>query len=367
MKTVYTIINGKPYRVNQNTNVPTSITFRTPGASSSVSVDVNNKAVTQNITINTIKKPGTKSNAEMYANLVDMIITNKITEIRDIQNCYKVYIDYSVFENDQEVDHSIVFKPMEALDQAILLGVATNNECVFRRVKSFNPNIEFTLRNTMPHGIMGSSKKKYTLKINNVCIFEDFNRVLDPHEATYEHPYAVASCTVDHFVEDMALIYSTENEGIDLAPVSLEFMPRKVGVKMNITLANYIVAYDDGEINKLLIQNIKNKYDEEHNPGKDDDIDSGETGGNPGEGGMIPSEDKKPDADGNYTPDEDGYYTFYERCRETTPKSLLVVEDLIPDSAYDVDSMIKISKVIKDVPDISVGEYVIFREVFVDK
>ena len=360
MKAVYTIINNKPYKVVQNTTVPTSLTFRMPGASSSVSVDLNNKAVTQNITVNNIKKPGTKSNAEMYSNLVDMIVTNKITEIRDIQNCYKAYIDYSVFEDKKEVDHSVVLKPIEALDQAILLGVATNNECVFRRVKTFSHTIDFTLRNTLPHGIMGSSKKNYTLKINNLCIFQDFNRILDPHQATYEHPYAVASCTVDHFVEDMALIYSTENEGMDIQPVELEFMPRRVTVKIDLTLADYIVAYDDGEINKLLIQNIKNKYDED-NPGKDDDIDSGNTGSG---GIMIPDKDDRPDADGNYTPDEDGYYEYYERCKETTPNALFVVEDLIPDGSYDTRTMIRISKVVKDVPDISVGEYVIFREVF---
>lgn len=360
MKAIYTIINDVPYRVNQNTNVPTSITFRTPGASSNVSIDINNKEVSQILTINTIKKPGTKSNAELYNNLIELLRNNKITEVREIQNCFKVYIDYTVFEDEQEVDHSVVIKPIESIDQAILLGVATNNECVFRRVKSFNPTIEFRLKNTLPHGIMNTSRRKYTLKINNVCIFQDFSRVLDRHESTYEHPYAVASCTIDHYIENTALIYSTDNSGLDLQEISVDFMPRTVKVVMNLTLAEYIVAYDDNEINKILIENINNKY----NPSDDDEIDSGDTESG---GIMIPDDEDKPSADGNYTPDEDGYYSYYERCRETTPNSLLVVEDLIPDGAYDVETMIKISMVVKDIQDINIGEYVIYREVFTEQ
>ena len=118
-----------------------------------------------------------------------------------------------------------------------------------------------------------------------------------------------------------------------------------------------VVVYDDKTITDILIENIDKKYSEDTQPtdpeapsdGSEDDI-------------LIPDDDPKKPADGDYEPDENGYYDWYERCKLTTPNALLVVEDLISDASYNVNTMIKKSMVVQDIPDIEVGEYALYSE-----
>lgn len=355
MKAIYVKIGNNVYRVKQNAAVPTSLTFKASGVGSSLNVDPYNKTVIQNIYINNLKRPGVKSNGELYMELVDYLRTQKITEIKEIQNFFKIYVDYSAYEDGREIEHSAVIRPLEPLDKAVLLGVATNNECVYRRVKTFEPKIEFKMNNTLPHGIMKTQKTNYTLKIHNIAIFQDFSSQPEVHESTYNVAYSIGSSTIQSSLDDMKIIYSTENAGVDIQEISLSFIPRLITIDLDIVLADYIVVYDDNTINKVLIENIESKYPPiQEGPEISDDIEDPDF--------MIPDEDDKEDADGEYDPDGDGYFSFYERCTETTPNALLVVEDLITDGYYDVESMIKVSQVKADIEDIEVGEYVVFRE-----
>ena len=55
MKAIYTKIAGKYYKIKQKTNIPTAVTAKIPGATSSVNTDSYNRVVTQTISINTLK------------------------------------------------------------------------------------------------------------------------------------------------------------------------------------------------------------------------------------------------------------------------------------------------------------------------
>jgi hypothetical protein len=79
------------------------------------------------------------------------------------------------------------------------------------------------------------------------------------------------------------------------------------------------------------------------------------------DGKVIPDSELYPDADGSEEPDENGWFDYYELCRSTTPCALQVVEDLIPDTIYDTHKMIRKKKVIKDIPNVTVGDFVIYR------
>ena len=355
LKAIYSIINNNVYRVMQDTSIPTSMTFRASGASSSMNIDRSSKSVEQHVVINTVKKPGTKSNAEMYNDMVNFLNSQQITEIKEIKNFFKVYIDYSMFEDGREIEHSAVVRPIKPIDKAVLLGIATNNETIYRRVKTFDHVINFRVRNTLPHGIISDKKSDYRFKINNIAIFQDFSSRNEIHESTYEVSYPIGSTTIQANLNDMVLIYATENEGVDIQDISLGFVPRSIDISLELILGNYIVAYNNKDIDAILIENIKNKYPTEG----DTDVpeDDGED-----DGFLIPDEDTKPEADGAIEPDEDGFFDYYEKCNETTPGALLVVEDLMPDNNYNPETMIKKFMVIKDIPEIEVGDYVLYCE-----
>jgi hypothetical protein len=361
MKAIYTVLHGKVYKVKQDTSIPTTLTQKTPGVSATVNTDSATKAVTQFVNINTLETTARKTNKELYEEMVAMLKKCKVTNIKTIQNFFKIYMDYTVYEGNKEIEHSAVIKPITAEDMLFPLGVATNSECVYRRVKTFTPSVEFRLRSQMPMGIMSTKREKYTFKFNNVCIFQDFT-MQETHNSIYETPYSIGSDTLNHGLENMVMIYSSSNEGLEIQPVRLDFSPRSMTVKFDITLCNFIVAYNDQDINKILLDNINEKYC----PDKEEDIYIPPT--QEDEGTLFPEPENKPESDGIYNPDHNGFYGYYQRCRETTPNGLLVVEDLIPDNVYDVNTMIKQEMVTKDIPDIEIGEYVLYVNAFnIDK
>ena len=359
MKAIYTIINNNVYKLRQNANIPSSLSLKRPGTSSSMSIDQYNKTISQNVYINNMVNPGVKSNSEMCNDMIDLLRRKCITEIKDIQNFFKIYIDYSMFEEGREIEHSAIVRPMEPIDKIVPLGVATNNECVYRRVKCFNPTVDFRIRNSLPHGIMMSQKNNYVFKINAIAIFQDFSRTTEVHNSSYEVSYPLGAVNLQSNLNNMALIYSSEDEGIDIQEMSINFTPRKISLSFDIVMADYIVVYDNATIEAVLEENMESKYPPIITP---PDI---EGGGSDEGGSLIPIPDENVPADGDYTPDEDGYFDYYELCQETTPNALQVVEDDIPDSRYNPNKMIKLSMVLKDIPDVTVGEYVIRRESFI--
>lgn len=355
MKSIYTILNDRVYKINQNTAVPTVLTFRAPGISSTVREDAYNKEANFNVYINTLEKPGTKSNKELYEKMIDLMRDRCITEVPIIQNNFKIYVDYVIMEDGREIDHQSVMKPIDPLDKIYPLGCATNNETVYRRVKTFNPKLEFVTRNSLPYGITGNPKHPYTFKITNIAIFEDFTDRPEIHNSQYDVSFNPNTSTIKAALGDLVQIYSTENLGIDIQPMQLSYIPRHINLNIEFIFAGLIVAYTDQTVYDVIKDNLDKKYPSVPEPpvapeGKDDPAH------------LIPEDESKESADGRYDPDKDGYFAWYSRTTETNPKGLLVVEDAIPDGSYDVTSMIKKSMVIKDIKDIEVGEYVIYNE-----
>ena len=364
MKTIYTVINEKVYKIDQQTNIPLDMEIPSvkPGVYSIMNVDPRSQLMSNVININTLSSAGVKSNKECYNEMLQFLKDKKITEIPTITNMFKVYIDYSIFDNGKEIEHSTIFKPVEAIDKVLPLGVGTNNECVYRRVKTFKALISFKTKNTLPYGIMGNCKKNCVLKIHNIALFEDLAVPQDIHNSIYETSFCGCakgpqnSQVASSAFCNMEQMYSTANDGYEIQDAEINFMPRNIYLTVNMVLASPIVAYSEADVQAILAKNIEDKY----KPGEDPDTPT--TPDEPDPGPIIPEPDKKPDADGDETPDKNGYYNWYERAKETNPKALLVVEDEISDALYDVSVMIRKNKVIKDIPDITVGEYVIYRE-----
>ena len=256
MKAIYTKIGDKFYKVNQETRIPSVLNKLVPGTSTSVKVDGNNKYIGQIININTLEGPDTKSNSELYKELTDWITDKKIKSIDTLQNYYKVYIDYSVYQDNAEIEHSQIVRPLDVEDTAVILGVNKDNETVYRRVKSFNPKIDFRLRNPLPHGITQSSKCRYRLKINNVGIFQEKNETVNVrHNSVYDVPFYIPSSVMNTTLDESVLVYSSYNLGVDIQDIDLDYIPRVIEISMFITLTNFVAVYDDLKIEELVNQN----------------------------------------------------------------------------------------------------------------
>ena len=206
---------------------------------------------------------------------------------------------------------------------------------------------------------MKPADTEYHFKINDISIYQDTTSIPGCcHNSIYCTPYSIDSAaTVFDALSGYICIYSTNAAGIQISDIDINFVPKTIDLKINFTLANCIVAYNDADIVTLVQEIINEKY--HHQPP------TPHTGPDGEDETLFPGEDHRP-ADGDYKPNKDGWYDYYERCLSTNPGALLVVEDLIPATSYKVDTMIRKCLVKKDIPDITVGEYVHYVEVYDD-
>ena len=187
-------------------------------------------------------------------------ITKKITDH------YLVYVDYAIYnEEGQEINHSCSTKRIEATDALLPLGVAFNNECVYRRVKAFNPKVVFSVTNHIPFGVLESSYgKKYTMKINDVCILETVDQYesecFNVHNSIEGNSYDYQSHTIGTLLRDHIPVYSSAAAKVDIGEFTVSFYPRKITLDLHCLLANLVVAYDEQNIKDILIENMNQKY-----------------------------------------------------------------------------------------------------------
>lgn len=357
-KAIYAMIADQYVKIDQNTNIPKNIakSFRTH---SSLKEDCANREMIASIWVNGIDYTNLESNRSLYKTMADDLKKNKVTEISTISDRYVLWVDYSIYnEKGTEINHSCTTKSLDSGYDGILpLGCAFNNELVYRRVKLFDPKIVFAVTNKVPLGIMASTyNAQYTLKINDICILQ----CTDPansdcygiHNSIEGNSYAYDSHTIQCMLKYNICVYSSTASNLDFGEFQVSFYPRKLTIDLHLILGNMIVVYDDQNVQDILLENLNDKYpntpepDPNPAPGGDDDDPA------------LPKPDENEDADGKYDADSNGFYYYYERCIETNPKALLVVEDALPDNKYDSKTMIRISKVRADIPDISTGDHV---------
>lgn len=359
MKAIYTTSHGRVFQINQDPAVPSVLFDADSGATAKISSDPRGRTVTETFTISTLDQPNPKSNREMVQNMCAYLRSHKITHIDVIQNRYKIFIDYSSMYDGHPLGNATLTRDVIGIDGVIPLGVAVNNEDVFRHAKQFKSDIKFTITNTLPYGIMSEGKMTFKMQINDIAIFEDFSpKKCDYHQSTYQTPYGYNDYTTYENLQNMQCIYSSKAAGIRFQTINLTFVPREVVISTDIILSNYIDIYNKAEIDKILEDNMRKKYPphphvphDHHYPRR-----------------MFPERDKHKPADGDDNPrGRDGYYDYYTRCRKTNPNALRVVENNIPDELFDNNTMIHQWKVYRDIPDIRVGEYVLFVQGFLDR
>jgi hypothetical protein len=251
-KAIYTQVDGKYYRVNQDTTNPTE-TVKMPRTHSQMSTDQAAKVVNTTIWVNTLDSEYVKSNKELYDEMIDHIEHEDIIEIPTIENHFVLYCDYSIFnENGEEVSHSAFTKKLKSKDAIFNLGVNEESELVYKQVKVFNSDIALNVRNEYPMGIMrNSSKVKYTLLINDISIFQDLVYTdSDEHKSTDKNSYPISSV-----LETMVRVYSTHDNGLVISAVEIPFVPKKIVIDINITLDDIIVVYDNQDVLNAIHKN----------------------------------------------------------------------------------------------------------------
>ena len=127
-KAIYTHVDGKYYRISQDTTNPTEI-VRMPRTHSQMSTDTAAKTVNTTIWVNTLDADTVKSNKELYDEMIAYIAKANVVEIPTIENHFVMYCDYSVFnDKGEEVNHNAFTKKIKSRDAIYNLGVSDCNK-----------------------------------------------------------------------------------------------------------------------------------------------------------------------------------------------------------------------------------------------
>ncbi len=273
VKAIYTHIQDKYYRVNQETINPTNI-VRMPRTHAQMSTDEDAKVVSSSIWINTLDGRDVCSNKELYDEMIQYLLDKQVKEIKTIQNHFVMFCDYTVFnERGEEVNHNTFTQKIDPVDHIYNLGVNQESELVYKQVKVFNSDIALVVKNEYPMGIMKNScKVRYSLHINDISIYQDLNYSdSDVHKSTGKNSYPISSV-----LNTMVKVYSTFDNGIAIAAVEIPFIPRKIVLDLNFILDDLIVVYDNKNVMDVLRANA---LTEDVNGGEDSDDSNEENSG----------------------------------------------------------------------------------------
>lgn len=358
MKGIYTNINGKVYKINQDCKAP--LTDVEPVRSNSMSVKEDNmsKTTIADIYLTDFVRATAKTNKEKYADLVTFLTDNKVTSIDSLENAFFVSVDYTVRNaEDNEIEHSVVIKPVKVKDFIYPLGVTEDNECVYRRFKHLRMYIEWMLMNKLPYGIMCKKNPKTYLSINDITFWQDKTPNTDEHQSIYSQPYNchMCTCTIDSSLENKIPIFSTKSSGIVLQEIVNSFQPRLIGLNLDMDLTDFIVVYDTAKIDEIL-DNNKNAEDPTNHGNSD-----GQCGNNCDNcncGNNSNTDNTGSGDDGTITTPT----VTYEKVDSTTAGALEVVADDIDADTFNPESMIKLSDIKEYIDDILVGDHVIKTE-----
>lgn len=402
MKAIYTSIGDTIYQIEQDTTAPIRDVKLLNKNLVNLTTDVTQKTVSATMYFTDWVNTGIKSNKENATDLINYIKDKTIVQIDKIQSVFTVAIDYSLCNSEgQEIEHSVVIKPMQNIDFIYPLGVMEDNECVYRRFKRLTANIDWVITNKLPYGIICTKNQKTIININSVSIYIDRfeNEDVNNHPSIHGQSYNRKSCTINTALENKLLIYSTSDEGYEISPIINEFNPRIIELNLTVDLTKFIVIYNDATINQLLADNVRIKNGETDGGNEPDDNNDGcscdcnchdktntdsstdstnenentndQTGENTVDHDVSNDTDSTGDSssdstsDGsNSSSDNEPVYT-YTRSSISNSYALLVVADTYPDDLFDPKTMVHKSVVMEVIPDINVNEYVLRSEIVI--
>ena len=306
---------------------------------------------TTTITVNLLDNKTGMTNQEYYEEFLNTLIEKKVTDLTYVKNNFKIFVDTVIYDAKRQViDEGIKIHNIDAKNVARLLAVDRNSDCQYIPQKKFSLHIPYTFP-VYRTGITSERKSPRYIRIRNISIFAEINQsnsngIKKLNQTLLDQTISPVSPTIQAAKEDMVEIYNSCN--VNLGVIDLITSPRTIDLNIEIALEGFVYAYDEVDIQKILTDN-KNQGGTV-NPDPDPDPDD---------------PDKPVDPDNPDCPcgcDENNYFAQFERCSKDDVHAGIVVNDTEYNSGTHQGLCYAYSQVVKDIPDIKVGEYVKYVE-----
>lgn len=307
---------------------------------------------TTTITVNMLENKTGMTNQEYYEEFLNTLITNKVTELVLLKNNFKIFIDTVIYDTKRQViDEGIKIHNLDSKNVARLLAVDRNSDCQYVPQKRFSIHVPYTFP-VYRTGITSERKAPRYIHIRNISIFAEVNRsnsngIKKLNQTLLDQTISPVSPTIAAAKEDMVEIYNSSN--VNFGVIDLVNPPRTIDLNIEISLEGFVYAYDEVDIQKILTDNKNNQGGSTTDPE------------NPDPGPDDPDQPVDPDnPDCPCGCDDNNYFAQFERCDKDDVHAGVVVADT--DYKTGEELQYPYSKVVKDIPDIKVGEYVKYVE-----
>ena len=258
MRGFYGLFNNTLYELKEPTTVKDTVECFESCTSSEINVQ--QKSFEAEVKL-TNMDDSADSNKEFFAKIVDKIKSEVIYELPKLAPTYKASVNYTLYDEKEDVivDEGTATKTIEPTNCYFPLGLNDENEFVYRIVKNFTANFEFAYRSATPYGILKRESQNFVLFIHSIKIsqVQAWARSIVPDECpscgTVKEP-KFSNGIVKR--DPMIVIYDTEAENLEIKPMKFRFKPRRIGIKLQVVLNDYLMTASQEDINSLLRENI---------------------------------------------------------------------------------------------------------------
>lgn len=289
------------------------------------------------------------NNMTIYEDLIRRIKTEKIISLLKLTNRFKVFVDFAIYDAKKAaIEEGVKIHDITAEDEIQLHAVDENNDLCYNVVKTFKIRLPYSYP-VIRTGITSERKAVKYIRIKNISIYAETddrntNAIRKLSQTLLDTTISTVSPTILQAKEQMVEIYNSSD--INFSVIKCVESPRTIDLEIKVALDGFTIPYDDTTIINLIEGNI-NTYDKNKNGIPDD------------EEGYDPDHGDEPDEE------ESNYFEYYERCTANDPKAQLVVSDDSYDETATNPKEAKYSDVIKDIPNVAIGDWVRFERILI--
>lgn len=275
------------------------------------------------------------------------LITNNIKSLVKMSTKFKVFIDFAIYDEKKNIiEEGVKIHPLDDVKDTVrIFDVDENDQCNYIQEKCFKTSIllfgpAISACGVNYRGILLTKKSPKFLRIRRIMIGAQLEDSSSPkgiahlNRTIIDKTIHCVSPTTDDVKENFVMIYDSAGQPFSI--VNFGDSPRSISLDLNISVSGFFQASKATQA----------KIDETLS------INAGENPDNP-----ITPPDNPDD------PEEGGeFFSQFERCESTNPKAGKVISDIEYEEGNYEGRCYPYSKVVLDIADITIGEYVEFVE-----
>lgn len=288
------------------------------------------------------------NNGTWTAKFLDNITTQKAESLVKMTNFFKLFVDFAIYDEKKNIiEEGVKIHPIDDIKDAIrIFSVDDNNQCNYIREKYVKTQIDlYGPGEPCPSNLrqIGSILTKPSIKyirIRRIMIGVNMVPESGPkgiyhlNKTIIDKTIHPISPTTDDIKNQFIMIY--DSAGSSFNPINVGDNARTVSLSIKVSIAGFFEVTKTTEklINDIIYRNVHGEDpDEPDNP-------------------VNPPE---PGTSGEY-------FSQFERCDRDNPKAGLVISDIDYEEGNYEGLCYPYSKVIQDISDIEIGEYVEYVE-----